>query len=199
MGKENLSLIISIVAVSISVATFFINSLWRTWRDRPRLSISCKKVEIVSESDDRRFPMVRIGISNIGYRSIILTGCAFIGEKGSYFPGAYDQPAVAYGIHDRKFPVSLDPGQTLDIHPISIGALERNWTDPDDTKALFNPYLYFVVIDSFKRYHSERVRDMRWALHMEKSRKPDSFWMKLKGFYERRRILAAYRKRESNY
>lgn len=69
---------------------------------------------------------------------------------------------------------------------MTIEALERNQTDPKDPKHHFSPYEFFVLEDSFGRYHHMYVQDVLWALSMVKSWKPRKGWNKIKAFFYRK-------------
>ena len=101
----------------------------------------------------------------------------------------HDEPAATYGVEDQRFPSILEPGKTLTIHPISIAALEKNSIDPKDPKVFFDPYKYFVIMDSFGRFHHMKMEDIRWHLHMDKKRAPMKWWQEISEFYRRKRLF----------
>jgi len=133
--------------------------------------------------------MLQIKASNIGFRPIIFTRFAAVGENGAFDMGIHDEPAAMYGIEDQIFPSIIEPGETLTFHPLGIDALERNQTDPKDPKVMFNPWKYLVLTDSFGRFHHMNMKDVRWNLQMEKERKPMKLWQKLLEYYQRKRLL----------
>jgi len=188
MSGEKVSIILSIIATALAIASFC-GALWRIWRDRPRLNLYVGKVTIHNQPDNKKFTMLQIKASNIGFRPIILTRCAALGDKNAFIMGNYDEPAAAYGIRDQCFPSILEPGKTLTIHPITIEALERNTIDPKDPKVFFGPYKYFVLIDSFDRFYHMRMEDIRWHLQMDKKRVPMKWWQRIVESYQRMRLF----------
>lgn len=129
MSAENISITLSIIAVTLAVASFC-GTLWRIWRDRPRLIFYVTKTAIHNVPDNRTFTMLQIKACNIGFRPIILTSFVGLGNKSSFSMGIHDEPAALYGVEDQRFPSILEPGKTLTIHPMSIEAFEKNSIDP---------------------------------------------------------------------
>lgn len=185
MEVENISLLLSLVATVLSVLSFM-GASWRIWRDRPRLRFCVSKVTQHNTADGKKFNQLEIKISNLGFRSIILTGFKAIGRTGVYYMGDNDPTAMAYGICEPVFPANLASGQTLNIYPMTVDALERNQTDPQDPKHHFNPYEFFVLEDSFGHYHPIYVQDVLRALHMVKTWRPRRGIKKLTGFLYRK-------------
>ncbi len=194
---ENISITLSIIAATLAVASFC-GCLWRIWRDRPRLNFYVNKTNIHNVRDNRIFTMLQIKACNIGFRPIILTKCVALGNKSSFSMGIHDEPAAVYGVEDQRFPSILEPGKTLTIHPISIEAFEKNSIDPKDPKVFFDPYKYFVIIDSFGRFHHMKVKDIRWHLGMEKKRVPLKWWQKVLEFYQRKSLFYRAKRRFVN-
>ena len=122
MNVGNVSLILSIVATTLAVLSFGV-TLWRLWRDRPRLIFYVTKVNFHNRPDGKTFKMLQVKTCNIGFRPIILKKFIALGKSSSYQMGIHDEPAAAYGIEDQIFPTILNPGETLTFHPISISAL----------------------------------------------------------------------------
>lgn len=194
MNGGNASLILSIIATSIAVASFC-GALWRVWRDRPRLIFYVDRVNFHNRPDNRKFSMVRIRACNVGFRPIILTRFVALGNKSAFSMGVNDEPAAMYGIEDQKFPSTLEPGEMLTFHPMTVDALEKNAIDPKDPKMFFDPYRYFVLIDSFGRYHHMNVKDIRWNLRMDKERRPLDFPRKFLESIQRKIFFARAKQR----
>jgi len=110
--------------------------------------------------------MLQVMICNAGYRPIVLTKFLALGERSSFHMGIDDEPAAALGRQDQRFPTLVKPGETLKIHPMEIGALIRNQTDPEDPKVHYDPYRYFILVDSFERAHAINIADVLGNLHI---------------------------------
>ncbi|MBI2585902.1 MAG: hypothetical protein HYW28_08535 [Rhodospirillales bacterium] len=185
MDAENISVILSVIATTLAVASFC-GAAWRIWRDRPRLYLYVAKTTFKNLPGGNEVTMLQIKVCNIGFRPIILTRCAALGTKSAYVMGIHDNPATVYGIQDQRFPSILKPGDTLTFHPMSIDSLERNATDPKDPKVFFDPYRYIVIEDSFGRFHHMRMEDIRWNLHMDKQWSPMKWRQKIAEYFQRR-------------
>ncbi len=198
MDKNDLSLWLSIVATAISILTFFMTSLvalWRTWRERARLRFAVSKV-IQNNSDGKKFNQVEIKVSNLGLRPIILTAFKALGRTGSYHMGDTDPTAAAYGIAIDVFPAHLNPGDTIKFYPVSVEALERNQTDPNNPAHHFSPWIYFILVDSFGKYHHMYVQDVLRALHMVKTWRPRTRWERIVDFIPRKRLFRQIKKQK---
>jgi hypothetical protein len=127
---------------------------------------------------------IRIMICNVGYRPIILVRFRALGAKSAFGMGIHDEPAAALGIDDQRFPAKIEPGQCLRIHPLAVGALERNQTDPEDPKVHFDPWRVFVVEDSFGRWHPMEIEDVKRELRIGQK------WRHYRGLSAFRRSVA---------
>ena len=181
---------LAIIATTLAIASFC-GTLWRIWRDRPRLIFYVTKANIHYIRDKKKFTitMLQIKACNIGFRPIILTRFVALGNEGSFSMGIHDEPAAAYGVEDQRFPSVLEPGKTLTIHPMSIEALDKNSIDPLDPKVFFDPWKYFVLIDSFGRFHHMKMEDIRWDLGMDKKRVPLKGRQKVLEFFQRKSLF----------
>ena len=155
----HIELVLSLIATTLAVASFC-GQLWRIWRDRPRLAFFVRPITFKNVPHFNEMKMLQVMICNVGYRPIVLTEFVAVGEKSTFHMGIDDEPAGALGVQDQRFPTLLEPGETLKIHPIGIKALERNQTDPEDPKVHYDPFRYFVILDSFGRMHAMDVQDV---------------------------------------
>ncbi len=133
--------------------------------------------------------MARVLISNIGYRPMVLTRFMAFGEKSSFSMGIDDEPAAMFGKEDQKFPTLLAPGETLKIHPISLAALERNISKPEDDKTFHDPYKYFAVIDSFNVLHPIDADHLRFNLRLTHQFVRPKWWQRPWHWVSRWRFL----------
>lgn len=156
---------LSIIATAIATLSFC-GEGWRLWRDRPRLTFYLRPITFKNVPHFGDMKMVQILVCNVGYRPIILTRFAAYGEKSSFHMGVDDEPAAALGVEDQKFPVLIEPGATIKIHPIGYDALKRNFEKPSDEKTFHDPYLYFFIFDSFNRMHHIDLSLARWHLRL---------------------------------
>jgi hypothetical protein len=154
-------LVFSIVATTIALLSFG-GQAWRLWRDRPRLTFYVGPITFKDFPKGSNTRMLQILACNIGYRPLVLMKFAAVGETSTYHMGINDEPSAALGIQDQRFPVLLEPGKTLKFHPIGIEALRRNQTDPGDPAVHHDPYRYFVIVDSFGRFHPMNVDEILW-------------------------------------
>lgn len=139
--------------------------------------------------------MMQTMICNIGYRPILLTRFTGLGQTSICQMGIDDEPAAALGRDYQKFPKLLQPGETLKIHPFSVETLRRNMTDPGDPKVYFDPYRYFVVVDSFGRFHAMDAEDVLFELRILKTRKRPRGWFKVVYRFRKHRFLRSARSR----
>lgn len=189
-----LELVLSIVATALAVAAFCAGA-WRIWRDRPRLIFYVRPITFTNVPHFGEMTMAQIMICNVGYRPIILTRFVALGETSTYQMGIDDEPAAALGKQDQRFPNCVQPGETLRIHPIGVEALKRNLIDPGDPKIHYDPYRYFVVVDSFGRLHTIDVEDALFELRLSDKRRRPRGWRKLLQKFRKRRFLRAARRR----
>jgi hypothetical protein len=189
---------LSIVATTIALLAFC-GEIWRLWRDRPRLIFYVMPVTFTNVPTFGEMKMVRVLICNVGYRPIVLTRFAAFGERSSFSMGIDDEPAATFGKEDRKFPAIIGPGETLKIHPIGIEALERNATKPTDEKTFYDPYKYFALNDSFGRWHTINMDDVRWHLRLSQSYVSPSHWKKICRWFAKKRLLARAEKRSLKF
>lgn len=178
MEFNDLSILISIVAATLAVLSFM-GTVWRLWRDRPRLFIYLGKMNILNRRDNAKFQMLEVRVSNVGFRPTILTRCVFVGDSSAYHPGIDDEPAAMYGVRDQKFPAIINPGETVIFHPIGIDAIERNMTDPKNPKHHFDPYNYMCLVDSFGKLYHVEMDQLRWQIGLLKSWSNPKFWSRL--------------------
>jgi len=139
--------------------------------------------------------MAQFMICNIGYRPIVLTRLVAVGATSTYHMGIDDEPAAVLGKQDQRFPSLIEPGETLKIHPIGIEALRRNITDPADPKVYHDPFRYFVLVDSFGRFHPMDAEDILFKLHILTRREVPRGWRSVLRGWGRRRFLRSARKR----
>lgn len=166
---------------------------WRMWRERARLRFAVSKV-IQKNSDGKQFNQVEIKVSNLGLRPIILTAFKALGKTGSYHMGDTDPTAAAYGVAIDVFPKHLDSGDAIKFYPVSIEALERNQTDPNNPTHHFSPWVYFVLVDNFGKYHYMYVQDVLRELHMVKTWCPRTRWQRLVNLISRKCLFRAMKK-----
>jgi hypothetical protein len=179
---------LSILAAILSVAAFS-REIWRTWRDRPRLRYYISKVTLQNVPHFGEMTQIQILVCNTGYRPIILVGFRALGETSAFYMGIHDEPAAALGIDDRRFPVKIDPGVCVAIHPLEVKALERNQTDPQDKKVHFDPWKLFVLEDSFGRFHVIEIEDVKRELRMGGSWKRKRGMERVRHWAKRRLFL----------
>lgn len=192
MTKNDLALLLSIVATGISILSFFkstITEIWKTWNERTRLRFAASKV-IQKNSDGKQFNQIEIKISNIGLRPITLTAFHAISDNSLYNMGDNDPTASLYGVILDVFPAHLKPGDTIKFYPMTIEALISNQTDPKDHKKHYSPWLYFTVLDSFDTYHYIDVQHVLKILHMMDTWHPKTQLEKIKDFFLRKRLFA---------
>jgi hypothetical protein len=187
-------LILSIIATTLAVASFA-GGAWRIWRDRPRLLFFVRPVTFTNVPHFGEMTMAQIMICNVGYRPILLTSFVGLGETSAYHMGIDDEPAAALGKQNQVFPSLVQPGETLKIHPIGVDALRRNWTDPHDPKVHYDPFRYFVLVDSFRRLHTMDAEDVLFDLGILKSRKRAHGWQKVRPQWRKWRFLRSAKKR----
>lgn len=187
-------IILSIVATILAVASFGA-SAWRLWRDRPRLIFFVSPITFTNVPHFGEMKMAQIMICNVGYRPIILTRFMALGETSVFQMGIDDEPAAALGKQDQKLPCLVKPGETLKIHPIGIEALRRNVTDPGDPKVHYDPYRYFVIVDSFGRFHAMNASDVLFELRILKSNKRLRGWRRIPQTLRKYRFLRRARSR----
>ena len=154
------------VVATVLAALAFCREIWRTWRDRPRLNFYVSRVRFQNVPHFGETTQIRILICNVGYRPLILVRFRAIGESSAFSMGIHDEPAAALGIDDRRFPVKVDPGTCVTIHPLAVTALERNQTDPEDKKVHYDPWRLFELEDSFGRFHSMEIEDVKRELRI---------------------------------
>lgn len=187
-------LILSIIATTLAVAAFG-GQAWRIWRDRPRLIFFARPMTFKNIPHFGEMKMLQVLICNVGYRPIILTRFAAVGKTSSFQMGIDDEPAAALGVQDQRFPTLLEPGKTLKINPIGIEELKRNQTDPQDPTVHYDPFRYFVIVDSFDRMHPMDVEDVLGELGLLDRRRSYSGWSKIARLLQRKRFLASAKKR----
>lgn len=186
---------LSIVATTLAVASFG-GQAWRIWRDRPRLIFFVIPITLKNVPQFKEIKMLQIMICNVGYRPIVLTRFVAFGKTSMFQMGINDEPAAAFGIQDQRFPTLLDPGETLKIHPIGIEALKRNQTNPEDPNVHFDPFRYFVLLDSFGRMYPMDVQDVLGEVGLLKTpRRRLRRWAKIADHVHTRAFLRRARKR----
>ena len=188
------ALALSIVATTLAVASFG-GALWRYWRDRPRLRFYVTSLTFTDVPHFGTMNMVQFLACNVGYRPLILTRCMAFGENSAFQMGIDDEPSAAIGRQDQKFPVLLDPGRSHKFHPIGVDSLVRNQADPNDPKVHFSPFKYFVLEDSFGRYHPIDVEDILRELHLPTSHPKVKGLKKFVSQLDRKRFLRKARRR----
>ena len=156
---------LSIAATALATLAFC-REIWRTWRDRPRLNFYVSRVRFKNAPHFGEITQIRILICNIGYRPLVLVRFRALGETSAFTMGIHDEPAAAVGIDDRRFPVKIDPGACVAIHPLAVKALERNQANPEDPKIHYDPWRLFVVEDSFGRCHAMEIEDVKRELRL---------------------------------
>jgi len=191
MGEDSASFWLSVIATVLAVLSFC-GAGWRLWRDRPRLRFTVATVIQHNTTDDKKFNSLQIGTCNLGFRPIILTGFKAVGRTGAYYMGDNDPTAMAYGVGVQVFPKMLNPGETLKIYPLAIEALQRNQTDPQNSKHHFNPWQFFVFEDSFGKTYPLPVQEVLHVLHLPNSWKRPKGWGKLIAFFQRKWFFYKY-------
>lgn len=190
----DLAIILSIIATALSVASFS-STVWRTWRDRPRLLFYVTPVTLANVPKLGELRMARIKISNVGYRPILLTGFMGFGEKSCFAMGIDDEPAATFGKDDQRFPTLLAPGNTLTIHPITLAALERNVAKPENETHFYDPFKYFAAVDSFDRLHEIDADELRFRLRLTTQLVQPKWWQRPKRWFSKKLFLKKSRRR----
>jgi hypothetical protein len=164
------------------------------WRDRPRLIFFVTPITFTNVPHFGEMKMLQVMICNVGFRSVIVTRFVGVGNTSSFHMGIDDEPAAVLGKQDQRFPSLVEPGKTLKIHPIGIEALQRNQTDPKDPKVHFDPYRYFLVVDSFNRLYPIDIQDVLWSVGLLKERKREKGWKRVVQKVRERAFLRRARK-----
>ena len=196
MTLGDLDIPLSIIPTILALLSFC-GEAWRIWRDRPRLSFYVFPVNFVDVPKVGDLHYARILVCNIGYRPIILTQFAAFGATSSFSMGIHDEPALIAGKPERKFPALIDPGQSLELHPLSIAAIKRNAEKPEADNVHHDPWRYFVLIDSFGRFHPIDMDDVHWNLRLSNRRIRTKWWQKPTLWVSKRWCLRKARKRLS--
>jgi hypothetical protein len=186
-------LTLSLVATTLATASLC-GQAWRIWRDRPRLIFFVKPITFTNVPRVGEMKMLQVMICNIGYRPIVLTKFAAVGNSSSFQMGIDDEPAALLGRQDQRFPTLLEPGKTLKIHPIGIEALKRNQTDPKDPLVHYDPYRHFLVIDSFGRLYPIDIEDVLSSVGLLKEPRPKRGWAKAVDQVQKQAFLRRARK-----
>jgi len=194
MNNETITLVLSIIATTLAVASFC-GAIWRIWRDRPRLLFYIKPITFTNLPKGEPMKMMRLMICNVGYRPIVLKGFAALGETSLLSMGIDDEPAATYGHEDQCFPTLLSPGEASKIHPVMIGSLERNQVKPNDAKTHYDPWKYFVLVDSFGRLHPIDVAEALFELGISKSFRRSKGLGKIGDTLARKRFLRRAKRR----
>ncbi len=179
---------LSVLATAISILSFFASALiaiWRTWRERPRLSFSINRV--IRHTHDEEFVLVEVKVSNIGFRPIILTSFAALGRSTTYFMGDIDPTAAAYNRAIDVFPIQLQPGNTIKFYPMTIEALEQNQANSAVPEYR---WLFFVVVDSFGKFFHMDIYDVLFELSISKKWQPKTRWQRIRSFILLRSLAA---------
>lgn len=185
---------LSVIATVLALLAFS-REIWRTWRDRPRLTFYVDRVTFRDVPHFGDMMRIRILICNVGYRPLILVRFRALGETSAYSMGIHDEPAAALGAEDRRFPVKIEPGECVTIHPLGVEALERNQTDPNDEKVHFDPWRLFVLEDSFGRFHPMEIEDVKRELRIGERWTHYRGLRRLKRWWSRQRFLRRIKKR----
>lgn len=194
MNNATITLALSSIATTLAVASFC-GAIWRIWRDRPRLIFYVSTITFTNLPKGGPMKMMRIIICNIGYRPIVLKGFAALGETSLFSMGINDEPAATYGHEDQRFPTLLSPGETLKIHPIMFDELKRNQTNPEDEKTHYDPWKYFVLVDSFGRLHPIDVAEALFELRISESFRHRKGLRKIWHTFARRSFLRRAKRR----
>lgn len=176
-------ILLSVIATVLASLSFG-REIWRTWRDRPKLSFYINAITLLNVPHFGDVEQIRIMICNIGYRPIILVRFRAFSERGSFSMGINDEPAAALGIEDQRFPASIEPGQCLKIHPLALASLKQNQTDDGVTQ--FDPWRVFVVEDSFGHLYPMDIEDVKRALRIGTS------WKSYRGLARFRRSISTW-------
>lgn len=166
--------ILSIIAVSISAFTFLISiiiNVIKYFKNKPKLIFFISRKIINNKSDNKKFEMMNVIVSNVGFTPIILKRFVAIGNNGAFSQmGIGDEPARAYGILEQKFPFLLEPGKSLEFSPKPISAIISNYECPCDPKKRYDPWSFFALIDSCNKVHLLDASDVRKELNIEKNK-----------------------------
>lgn len=176
---------LSIVATVLATLSFM-GGIWRFWRDRPRLNHYVQVVTFKNVPHFGDIDQIRFMICNIGFRPIVLVRFRAFGVNGAFSMGIDDEPLAALGIEDRRFPIKIDPGECTKIHPISLAALERNQTDPNNEMVQYDPWRVFAVEDGFGHFHPIEVEDVKRELRI------GSGWIYFRGLRKLKRSVATW-------
>ena len=194
MNSPDIEIPLSVIATVLALLSFC-GEGWRLWRDRPRLQFYVSTVNFRNLPKFGDMEMVRFMVCNVGYRPIILTRFVAFGENSSFMMGIDDEPSAVFGVEDQKFPVLLEPGQTLKIHPTSRAIIERNAAKPEGDRVHYDPWKYFAIIDSFGRLHPVDIEDVKWRLRMITRRVRLKWWQKPGYWVTKRKFLWDARRR----
>jgi hypothetical protein len=181
----SLGIALSIIATILALLSFS-REIWRTWRDRPKLNFYINAVTFRDVPHFGEVRQIRILICNVGYRPIILVRFRAFGQSSAFAMGINDEPAAALGIEQQRFPAKIEPGECLKIHPLGMAALERNQTDPEDSKVHFDPWRVFVVEDSFGRLYPMEMEDVKRELHIGRT------WKSYRGLPKLKRAMGTW-------
>lgn len=132
--------------------------------------------------------MMSVTISNVGYRPVIFTRFVALGESSWFSMGIHDEPAAIYGQSDQKFPILLEPGKSLKIHPLTIEAIKNNCTKPDSERVHFDPHKYYAFEDSFGHLHLINADKARFELGIAK-RLPRPNWKQKPILWVRKKLF----------
>lgn len=142
----------------------FCTEIWRIWRDRPRNSCYVSAIKYANVPDVGDIEMARFRAINVGYRPVIITEFFAFGKRSMSHNSAIDELSYIVREFDQKLPFLLEPGARLDFHPYTVSAIKRNSTDPMDPKVFFDPWRYFVFVDSFGKNHFLDADEVRSEL-----------------------------------
>ena len=167
---------IALISVAIALLSFA-GGVWRIWRDRPRLLFFVSSVQFRDQGDRQISNFLKITISNVGFRPSIIKKALFIGDRAAFHVGMHDEPGILYGIRNQKFPVIINPGQSVEFHPVIVDALSRNRAEIECKR-----YKYLLLIDGFNHKFALRMEDIL-ELGVLKVRRPLKGWWRKMKFY----------------
>jgi hypothetical protein len=103
--------------------------------------------------------------------------------------GCYDELAFYTGKKDQKFPMIVNPGQTISFHPLTVSAIEENAKNSSDYQ-----WLYFALVDSFGKCYNTSIKDVKWHLGLDKIRAPSTYKHKFKFFFLYRKLFRKHKR-----
>lgn len=168
---------IALIGVTIALLSFG-GGVWRIWRDRPRLLFFVSSIRFRNEDDKQDSTFVKITIANVGFRPSIIKHALFLGDQAAFHVGIHDEPGIFNGIRNQKFPIIINPGDSVEFHPVIADILKKNQDEIECRR-----YKYMLLIDGFDHKFVLRMEDILAELKMLKSHQPLKGWWRKLVFY----------------